>query len=95
MKNLVHSLNEHRLSSNPLEKRFLELWHEQNKFSGTLEWILSGGPVNERMTVSLRDAQVAATMMQWLGSPIGMAFLEETLGIPDLRKQVQKRFSGP
>lgn len=90
MTNLVHSLNEYRLKANPMERQFLDAWVEQNKFSATLEYVLSGGHANERQSVSLRDAQVVATMMQWLGSPVGSAFLEEATGIKDLRTQMQK-----
>ncbi|MGI0076015.1 MAG: hypothetical protein ACREAU_01245 [Nitrosopumilaceae archaeon] len=43
---------------------------------------------NRAIPISARDAQVAVTVIQWLGSPIGQAFLEDTLGIENLRKQV-------
>lgn len=73
-------LNTHRLASNPREMVFAKLWEDQNKRGDTLAWILNSFDSNDlqrKGPVSERDAQVAATVIQWLGSPVGQAFLEQ------------------
>lgn len=74
---MTEGLHSHRLKSNPMEKRFAECWDERQVYGRTLEYILSVDniprPVNEH------DEQVAATVIQWLGSPVGLSFLEKVL----------------
>lgn len=78
-------MSTHRLSQNPLEAKFAEAWaklHDgHRKDNGTLEYLLS--PTNRSMdtTMTDRDAVVAATVIQWLGSPVGQGFLAEVLGV--------------
>ena len=57
---------------NPREATFLEVWKEENnlKEGRNLLWNLISDPTQ-------RDAQVAATVIQWLGSNVGMSFLRE------------------
>jgi len=72
---------QHRFKDNPLEKRFAKKWQEQNKYGHTLEYLLTN-EINKRDgNVSQRDRQVAATVIQWLGSPVGQSFLSEVLEI--------------
>ena len=85
----VRGLNSHRLEYNPIENAFAEAWEQQNTIGGTLAYLLSG-PENVRSDVSERDEAVAATVIQWLGSPVGQCFLEDVLGI-DIREQLYKK----
>lgn len=70
-------LHAHRLKDNPEERRFAEAWAKHDELGQSLRWLLhrgdQGGIPDE---VSVRDEIVAATLMQWLGSPVGKAFLE-------------------
>lgn len=59
----------------------------------TLAWILGHG--GEKGEVSQRDAVVAASVVQWLGSPVGQSFVEGVLEahqekIEATRKNVKK-----
>ncbi len=80
MKNEGISLN--RINSNPLEHRFAVAWEELNTDEvghlngrGTLDYMLS--PTNRPDgEVAERDRVVAATVIQWLGSPVGQRFLK-------------------
>lgn len=83
-----NSRNTHRLSENPLEASFLDTWETDPSFVHTLDYILSDR-VNERGPVSERDLEVAATVIQWLGSPVGQCFLEKVTGV-EIRKQLPK-----
>lgn len=66
----------HRLSSNPLEAAYAEAWKKEAP--GTLGYLLCG---QERHLhdYTQRDATVAATIIQWLGSPVGSRFVQEVL----------------
>lgn len=67
-----------RLSREPLEQKFHDEWKLQQQYGNTLEYIL--GDNNERAVLSERDEMVAATVIQWLGSPVGQNFLRDVLG---------------
>lgn len=61
-----------RLSREPREKVFAEAWKKINsKPYVTFEYLIP--------YPTERDATVAATVMQWLGSPVGFDWLEDTL----------------
>jgi len=68
-------ISAHRLKDNPEERRFAEAWEKHNP----LAWLLderheqTGRPADP----SDRDQVVAATVIQWLGSPVGRAFLSD------------------
>lgn len=75
----------YRFQDNPTEKIFARAWQEINEnypgMSGpmTLDYLLaedSNRPMNE---VTERDAEVAATVIQWLGSHVGQCWLKDTL----------------
>lgn len=82
MKNEGLSIN--RFKANPLEYEFALAWEAINTDEvghlngrGTLDYMLS--PSNRpNGEVTDRDRVVAATVIQWLGSPVGQSFLEET-----------------
>lgn len=73
-----------RLSSNPREKAYHDAWLEENTKSmvggSLLEYLL--GDNNKPGEVSERDALVAATVIQWLGSPVGQHFVERVQAQP-------------
>ena len=69
-------LHAHRLHQNPEEERFAKAWKAQNDPGRQLEYLLlrtDGKPA----LVTERDEVVAATVMQWLGSPVGQGFLRD------------------
>ncbi len=81
--------NPHRLAQNPLEKAFLDAWGRANVYGHMLEYLLSDDPDQHRAAVSEQDELVAATIIQWLGSPVGQAFLEGVLEQP-IRENMPK-----
>jgi hypothetical protein len=74
---------QHRLKQNPLEQKFALEWEKINsgiQRHGILDYLLAednNRPLNE---VSDRDREVAATVIQWLGSPVGKNFLYRIIG---------------
>lgn len=90
-------LNQHRFSQNPLEEKFAKIWDNLNtdQFgkidgSGILEWILTKNPPEPLKSVTERDRKVAATIIQWLGSPVGQGFLSKVLQI-DIPREIDKQ----
>lgn len=69
-------LNRQRLASNPLESAFAEAWEKQAP--STLGYLLCGQERHDH-NFSQRDADVAATIIQWLGSPVGESFVRDVL----------------
>lgn len=72
-------LHTHRFKDNPEEKRFADAWLDQNKHGNNLAHLLDQRPVHQGHppTPSDRDYVVAATVIQWLGSPVGQIFLRD------------------
>lgn len=70
-------ISSHRLKDNPQEKRFAVAW--RNICKSTLPYLLEERPAHRGYppAVSDRDHVVAATIIQWLGSPVGQAFLAD------------------
>jgi hypothetical protein len=72
-------LHTYRFKENPEEKRFAKAWEDQNRYGKILAWLLdarseqTGYPPD----ASERDEVVAATVIQWLGSPVGQYFLRD------------------
>ena len=76
-----HSGNaRHRIKQNPLERQYAEVWR-QKQDSGLLEYLMGDGA--SRGAVSERDELVAATVIQWLGSPVGQGFLRDVNSLPN------------
>lgn len=78
MKKPVQGLNAHRLSKNPKERRFAKAWVDSCTTGSTLAHILDPNPGSSGKPPepSERDQVVAATVIQWLGSPVGQNFLK-------------------
>lgn len=75
----LHTNRLTKAADNPREVAFAEEWEKENSLSHhnrpTIEHLL-GGPG----CVGVRDSTVAATVVQWLGSNVGMSFLRNALG---------------
>lgn len=58
------------------ERVFVEHWEKLNKINGkgVLDCLLTS-----KYEVTERDRQVAVTVIQWLGSPVGIRFLREVV----------------
>ena len=72
-------LHQYRFKDNPLEKHFAEAWNTENNRSegrGVLDYLLAKNCNYPAGEASDRDREVAATVIQWLGSPVGQSFLE-------------------
>ena len=73
-------MSPHRWKDNPEEKAFAKAWAKSAEDYHTLSYLLAGPEHDQRYhppDPSPRDYLVAATMVQWLGSPVGRSFLEE------------------
>jgi hypothetical protein len=76
-------LQQYRFKDNPMEKAFAEAWEEQNVSihdRGTLDYLLAKDCNRPCGEVTQRDREVAATVIQWLGSPVGQNFVSEVMG---------------
>jgi hypothetical protein len=69
-------INKNRLSREPLEARFAEAW--KREAPRVLGYILCG-PDRNHHDFSQRDAEVAASIIQWLGSHVGSCFVTEVM----------------
>lgn len=84
-------LRQYRFRNNPLEEKFANEWEKINSggFREVLDFMLSKD-VNcpNSMDISDRDREVAATIIQWLGSPVGKGFLKKVgfVEYPDINK---------
>jgi hypothetical protein len=69
----------HRFAGNPKEKVFADYWRKINDTNGkgTLEYLLAEDNNCPWGEMTDRDAEVAATVIQWLGSPVGQHFLRD------------------
>jgi hypothetical protein len=79
----LHANRLWRDDRNALEKNFAEAWRRNNSDGvDLLAWMLGDG--TRQAPVSERDAIVAATVIQWLGSEVGQGFLSEAQSEPRL-----------
>jgi hypothetical protein len=70
-------LHPYRFGPNPEEQRFAEAWATHDSQGQTLAWLLHLGdqPGCGPADPTEREQAVAATVVQWLGSPVGQNFL--------------------
>lgn len=68
-------LHPRRLSRESVEDRLAKAWAEEAP--RTLPYLLHGQDRNDHIDLTQAEATVAATVIQWLGSPIGQAFLDD------------------
>lgn len=88
-------LSEHRFKENPDEKKFAEAWKKLQENGKYLAHLLDAREVHQG-TPPLpadRDFVVAATVIQWLGSPVGKLFLAEVGFVKkeELLKEMKKK----
>jgi len=77
----------YRIKRNPLEGRFADAWRSRQD-SGLFEYLMGDG--THRGEITERDEMVAATIIQWLGSPVGQAFLEDVSSTPNAGSEPQR-----
>lgn len=75
-------ISKRRLSREPLEAIYARRWEEINRIRvgqprGALQFLLSA--TNEPCVITAKEATIAATVVQWLGSPVGQCFVDECL----------------
>jgi len=73
----TRGLHPYRFKDNPEEKRFAEAWAKQHPT--TLSYLLdpASGTRGRPPEPTDREHEVAATVIQWLGSPVGQGFLRD------------------
>lgn len=87
IKGLFQGHSPHRYADNPMEKAFAEAWQGANdtsqpgKSTGMLAYLLSHDQHSPPEPTEA-EHKVAATVIQWLGSPVGQHFVREVLGDP-------------
>lgn len=92
IKRKFQGVNVNRLKTNPDERLFAEAWQEENKTdtrgADVLTHLLHTGhqPASMKLPTK-RDYQIAATMIQWLGSPVGNEWVRSVLARIDERKK--------
>lgn len=79
-------LHIHRYKDNPEEFAFAKEWDKQNRYGRNLAYLLCGEQQGNPPEPSERDHIVGATVIQWLGSPVGQAFLRD-LGYEKKRRR--------
>jgi hypothetical protein len=73
----VRGLHTHRFKDNPEEKRFADAWSAHNAAGKTLAYLLTIGDQRFPGAPTDGEERVAATVIQWLGSPVGQGFLRD------------------
>ncbi len=76
----MQGISTHRLAKNPIEQRFADAWAKINQDDRMLKYLLDRSH-SERgdYQPSQAEQETAATVIQWLGSPVGQGFLESVL----------------
>jgi hypothetical protein len=84
IKTRFRGMSPHRYKDNPLERKFAELWQKVNDGPNggrtALDYLMD--PTNRgypEPQITDRDWQIANTVIQWLGSPVGQNFLREVI----------------
>ena len=67
----------YRWKDNPLERLFYKAWTKEPLQPRLLECIMTNDEYGRRQPVSDRDQFVAASVIQWLGTPVGQDFLKD------------------
>lgn len=70
-------LHQHRFRDNPEEQRIAKAWGRLNDLGSNLDYLLDdrADRLGPPPPCSPRDRVIAATIIQWLGSPVGQGFL--------------------
>lgn len=98
LKKKYHGINEHRLKDNPMEAQALLSFQKLaesaagfNDSTDALDNLLHVPGVHAVATTGRR--RDACTMIQWLGSPVGFAWLVDTFGL-EVTRAMQRRSTG-
>ena len=88
-------LSRYRFNSNSAERTFAQAWEKENTRPNSrgrqlLDYLLAEVPNKPAGEVIKRDRVVAATVVQWLGSPVGQCFLRDTQEIVEIEKEKAK-----
>ena len=78
-----------RLEFNIAEKVYAEAWQKENGLNSCTRPMLAGlmnTEVGSFRHITQRDAIVAATVIQWLGSNVGRCFVKECQQEIDLKR---------
>ena len=69
----------HRYKDNPDEKRFARVWADKQEHGRVLAYLLNDGGDGRHPPIDPTPEQhlTAATVVQWLGSPVGQSFLAD------------------
>lgn len=70
--------HEYRFADHPAERIFAGAWQREHE-RGLLDYLLAEDNNRPCGEVTDRDAEVAATVAQWLGSPVGLAWVRSVL----------------
>ena len=70
----LHAYRLKKSAGNPQEVIFATRWQKHNDLNNTLKYLLGDGK-DPAPDMSVRDTAVAATVVQWFGSQVGMWFL--------------------
>lgn len=89
--------HQYRFNKNLSEKKVADRWEELNVSRydneldgrGVLDYLLANDPNYPDGQVSERDREVAATVIQWLGSPVGMGFIKDIIEIEGIREYLK------
>ncbi|MDA4132207.1 MAG: hypothetical protein OK454_03665 [Thaumarchaeota archaeon] len=81
----LKGLHIHRFKDNPEELRFAEAWDRQNREGKNFAYLLCGDNQAHPPEPTERDRVIGATVIQWLGSPVGQGFLKD-LGYVKVKK---------
>lgn len=74
-----------RAMNNPREVAFHKQWKKEQEEGKILSHLIGA-------KLTQRDAAVSATVIQWLGSNVGMSFLEEVIKRePKIKEWLQQR----
>jgi hypothetical protein len=73
---ITHGNSLHRLNSSPEEKLFAQAWADRQRDDDLLAYLMGNGR-SKTENLSEADHKVAATVVQWFGSPVGQNFLRD------------------
>ena len=74
-----NGLHQYRFSTNPLEKKFAEAWDELNvrpHSGGNCVDSIVSKDWNNPSYATDREIEICASVIQWLGTPVGQMFLQ-------------------
>jgi hypothetical protein len=78
-------IHHERTKHTPLEAVFAQVWEDANKVDGGEACLLMCLMGESRKELTQRDADVAATIFQWLGSPVGRTYVYQALASAGLQ----------